>query len=132
MLERLSDVASRALLEALPERAKIDDDAVPALLDSADGNPLFLEQIAALAADRQLKNEAVPPTLEALLASRLDLLPDDEREVLERAAVIGREFSHEAVDALRHRTIPAQAGSSLMALVRRRLALPRSRRAAQC
>ena len=94
------------------------------MLHSADGNPLFLEQIAAFAAERPLAPGEVPPTLETLLASRLDLLPEAERDVVERAAVVGREFSREAVDALSPPGEGAAVGPSLMALMRRRLVRP--------
>ena len=124
MLEPLSDAAARALLDALPERALVEDDAVGTMLDSADGNPLFLEQIAAFAAERPLAPGEVPPTLETLLASRLDLLSEAERDVIERAAVVGREFSREAVDALSPPDEVAAVGPSLMALMRRRLVRP--------
>ena len=60
VLEPLADAAARALLDALPERALIEDDAVGTMLDSADGNPLFLEQIAAFAAERPLAPGEVP------------------------------------------------------------------------
>ena len=49
---------------------------------------------------RGLGQEAIPPTIHALLAARLDRLPGEERAVLERAAVIGREFTAGAVDSL--------------------------------
>ena len=124
VLEPLSDAAARALLDALPERALVEDDAVGTMLDSADGNPLFLEQIAAFAAERPLAPGEVPPTLETLLASRLDFLSEAERDVIERAAVVGREFSREAVDALSPPDEVAAVGPSLMALMRRRLVRP--------
>ena len=124
LLDSLSDAASRALLDALPERANVGDDLVAMMLDTAEGNPLFLEQIAALAADRPLAPGEVPPTLDALLASRLDLLSGEERDMLERAAVVGREFSRAAVDALSPPDELGAVSSSLMALVRRRLVRP--------
>ena len=76
VLEPLSDAAALALLDALPERARVGDDTIGTMLHSADGNPLFLEQIAAFAAERPLAPGEVPPTLETLLASRLDLLSE--------------------------------------------------------
>ena len=63
----------------------------------------------------------VPPTLDSLLASRLDRLPPDEHELLQRAAVIGREFWRSAV---LHLTPPDEAATldrGLMSLVRRGL-----------
>ena len=41
--------------------------------------------------------ETVPPSVEALLASRLDALEAGERALLERAAVVGRDFARSAV-----------------------------------
>ena len=43
---------------------------------------------------------SVPPTIHALLAARIDGLPDEERMVVERASVVGREFWHGALLAL--------------------------------
>src|SRR5204863_512316 len=68
----------------------------------AEGNPLFLEQLLAMVRSdgvtpRELR---VPPTIEALLAARLDRLDAGERELLEAAAVIGRDFSRRSVTAL--------------------------------
>ena len=62
--------------------------------------PLFLEQLAAHAVEADLASERIPPTLEALLASRIDALAPGERGVLSRAAVIGRAFSRDAIGAL--------------------------------
>ena len=51
---------ARALLDALPGRSRVGADAVAAVLESADGNPLFLEQVAALAAERPLAPGSCP------------------------------------------------------------------------
>ena len=123
-LDRLSDDASQALLAAFPQSDRFDQDVVATMLRTAEGNPLFLEQIAAMAADRPLEAGQVPPTLEALLASRLDALPREERDVLERAAVVGREFWRAAVEALSPGDELAAVGPGLMALVRRRFVRP--------
>ena len=42
----------------------------------------------------------VPPSIQVLLAARLDLLPREERQVLERAAVEGQRFRRSAVERL--------------------------------
>ncbi len=68
------------------------------VVETAEGNPLFVEQL--LAYVDEVGPDAlrsVPPTVEALLAGRLDRLDSDERGVLERAAVAGKDFSLEAV-----------------------------------
>ena len=90
--------------------------------DVAEGNPLFVEQLVALLAeDGQLDD--VPPTIHALLAARLDGLSEAERDLLERASVIGHDFEWEALGKLAaDRKRPS--GTMLAALVRKELIRP--------
>ncbi|MGH3051491.1 MAG: adenylate/guanylate cyclase domain-containing protein, partial [Gaiellaceae bacterium] len=62
----------------------------------AEGNPLFLEQLLALA-EEDGHELAVPHTIQALLSARLDRLAPDERALFEAAAVVGKEFWRSAV-----------------------------------
>jgi class 3 adenylate cyclase/predicted ATPase len=89
------------------------------ITEAAEGNPLFLEQLVAL--EEEGRAEAIPPSIHAILAARLDRLEPDERQVLERAAVIGREFTRGAVSAL---SGDEPVGPTLLALVRRDLIEP--------
>ena len=66
---------------------------------AAGGNPLFLEQLLAFAREGGAI-ESVPPSLEALIAARLDLLDAEERALLQRAAVVGRTFQRAALPEL--------------------------------
>jgi DNA-binding SARP family transcriptional activator len=75
-------------LAATPVDPKVHDDIV----EHSGGNPLFAEQLLALAAEG-VALEHPPASVEALLASRLDRLDLRELEVLRRAAVVGRRFS---------------------------------------
>ena len=68
------------------------------ILEAAGGNPLFLVEMARLAADGG--SVVVPPNVHALLAARVDTLPDDERRALEVAAVLGRTVELDALDDL--------------------------------
>jgi class 3 adenylate cyclase/tetratricopeptide (TPR) repeat protein len=88
---------------------------------AAGGNPLFIEEMLAMAGDRD-GEVVVPPTLQALLAARLDQLDPAERSVLERAAIEGEIFHRGAVQAL----APAetQVTPNLAALVRKELIRP--------
>ena len=82
------------------------------VLGRAEGNPLFLEELlgtlverGALRADRWNEElvpgeAAVPDTVQAVLAARIDLLPAQEKAALHAAAVIGRVFSASAVGEL--------------------------------
>ena len=77
--------------------AVVDEETRERIVELAEGNALYAEQLASFAADG---GEGLPPTLEAVLAGRLGRLDPAERSVLQRAAVVGREFSLGAVAAL--------------------------------
>ena len=66
---------------------------------AAGGNPLFVEEMVAVAGEAG-GEVVVPPTLQALLAARLDQLDSAERGVLERGAVEGEVFHRGSVQAL--------------------------------
>ena len=117
-LEPLSGDDSERLVEALG--AEIDESERERILAGAEGNPLFVEQMLALAVEGS-PAEAIPPTIHALLAARLDRLAEEERAVLEQAAVIGREFTAGAVNSL---SGEQAVGSMLLSLVRRDLIEP--------
>ena len=57
------------------------------IVAAAEGNPLFLEEMVALVREVGEREVAVPPTIQALLAARLDQLSPDERTVLEALAL---------------------------------------------
>src|SRR4029079_3429302 len=80
------------------------------ILAAAEGNPLFLEQLVAIRSHDPSK--AVPPSIQALLAARVDGLPHHARRVVEAAAVEGREFRRGVVAALLadHRDVNVDAG----------------------
>jgi tetratricopeptide (TPR) repeat protein len=98
VLGPLSPEESNALLNVLAGTSEIPDEARARVVEAAEGNPLFVEQLATAF----LLGEAatLPPTLEALLAARLDRLGPGERAVMDAAAVAGREFSGPGVQEL--------------------------------
>jgi class 3 adenylate cyclase/ketosteroid isomerase-like protein len=81
------------------------------VLATSEGNPLFVgELVRMLVQEGTLRREGdrwvtsvevakldMPPTIQVLLAARIERLRPEERAVLERAAVIGRQFSRAAV-----------------------------------
>ena len=73
--------------------------AARADLAGGGGNPLFIGEMLAMAGEDG-GEVVVPPTLQALLAARLDQLDDAERAVLECGAVEGEVFHRGAVQAL--------------------------------
>ena len=92
------------------------------VLQAAEGNPLFLEEMLALVGEAGGEAVEVPPTIKALLAARLDQLDPAERAVLGSGSVEGRTFHRGAVAAL------ADGGSAvdqrLVSLVRKELVRP--------
>jgi predicted ATPase/class 3 adenylate cyclase len=122
-LEPLPEQAADELIDTLLAGATLGAAARTRIADAAEGNPFFLEQMLAMIAEegRALDEVAVPPTIRALLTARLDRLSDNERAVLERAAIMGRVFSWEAVRELWPEADPALVGEQLMTLVRKEL-----------
>ncbi|HEX4747559.1 MAG TPA: BTAD domain-containing putative transcriptional regulator, partial [Gaiellaceae bacterium] len=98
-LDTLSTEETEALVDALGG-AILESDQRSRLVETVEGNPLFLEQLLALALEGGLVDERMPETIQALLAARLDRLGPGERAVLERGAVVGKEFTAEDVVAL--------------------------------
>jgi len=88
---------------------------------AAGGNPLFIEEMLAMAGEAD-GEVVVPPTLQALLAARLDQLETSERSVLERGAIEGEIFHRGAVQALSPEE--TQVTPRLASLVRKELIRP--------
>jgi len=119
LLESLSDEESEVLIDNLLGGASLSDSMRDRISDTAEGNPLFVEQMLALIAqDGRGGDVAVPPTIQALLATRLEQLPADERVAAERASVIGKEFWRTALVEM------GGDAASLPALVRKELIRP--------
>ena len=99
VLDALSAEETDALLDGLGGTI-LESDQRARIVKTAEGNPLFLEQLLALALEGGLGERPFPETIQALLAARLDRLGPGERAVLERAAVIGKRFVLDDVLAL--------------------------------
>jgi class 3 adenylate cyclase/tetratricopeptide (TPR) repeat protein len=119
-LDPLPEPDSEALLDELG--ATLDPNARARVIAAGAGNPLFLEEMVALARDRG-KVEA-PPTIQALLTARLEHLAAEEREVLERGAIEGEVFHRLALRALADEPLAAQVELRLAGLVRKELIRP--------
>jgi len=115
---RLEPLAAEEADELLPE--SFDNDLRARIAHAAGGNPLFLTEMVAMASEAE-GDVAVPATLRALLATRLDQLEPNERSVLERGAVEGEIFHRGAVQAL---SSDGQVTPRLAALVRKGLIRP--------
>ena len=111
-LEPLSDAAMNELLDGLVPG--LPDSMKKTIVSRADGIPLYaVETVRMLVAQGKLSEQdgayravsdidtiAIPETLTALIAARLDGLGPDEKSVLQAAAVLGQSFSVEALEAL--------------------------------
>jgi class 3 adenylate cyclase/tetratricopeptide (TPR) repeat protein len=97
LLEPLDAAETEQLLDAL---GGVEGHLRRRVAAAAEGNPLFLEEMVALVRESGPGQVVVPPTIQALLAARLDQLEHDERAVLERGSVEGRVFHVSAVRAL--------------------------------
>lgn len=124
-LQPLSHSEADALIDNLLSGADVSERLRKSILAAAEGNPLFVEQMLALARESEGGDElVVPPTIQALLAARLDRLEPGERAVIERASVEGRLFHGGAVSALISEDESQGLSTQLMALIRKELIRP--------
>ena len=137
LLEPLAAEESATLLEHLAGEAALPGDATERITRTAEGNPLFLEELLAMLIEEgrlrrdggrwvadDLGAATTPPTIQALLAARLDRLAGEERALLDRASVMGQAFDRAAVLALTPEPARAAADAHLLALVRKELLRP--------
>jgi DNA-binding SARP family transcriptional activator len=105
VLDALPPAAMREILARLLPGA-VDDATVGELVERADGNPLYLEELLRAlleggGMERRRRtwtttlapSSLLPPALEGLLVARIDRLSDGPRRLAEVAAVVGREFA---------------------------------------
>ena len=126
LLAPLSEGDSSVLIDNLVGEAELPPEMRGRIMAAAEGNPLFVEQMLAMLgengrADGELE---IPPTIQALLAERLDRLAPDERAVIERAAVVGGRFWLGAVADLSEEAIRPEVGATLQLLLRKELVRP--------
>ena len=89
-LEPLTDGASRELAEQFL-RDSVAEQGAGAVAETAEGNPLFIQELAASIAERSTAGK-LPTSVRAIIAARLDSLPANERSLLVDASVAGRVF----------------------------------------
>jgi class 3 adenylate cyclase len=137
-LEPLSEVESEELVASLLGRAELPAELRGQISRAAEGNPLFVEELLGKLIDDgflvtagdgwsalgDLRQLAIPPTIQALLAARLDGLNGEERSVIERAAVEGKVFHRGAVTDLTPEPMRGQVRDRLASLMRMELVRP--------
>jgi class 3 adenylate cyclase len=119
-LEPLVGDEARQLAGILLAQASTDgrDGRADEIAAAADGNPLFIEQLAAVMSEGA-SGDSLPSTIRGLVAARLDALPPAERQVVLDAAVVGKTFWGGALERMGHQ--PADLQATLAALERRDL-----------
>ena len=118
-LEALSESDAQGLLSALGAPGAVHE----RIAELAEGNPLFIEQLAAFAGEGGL-DVTLSGSIRGVLHARLDRLDREERDVLERASVLGRSFPLDAVLQLMPAAEREQAQTRIFELVRRGLIQP--------
>ena len=121
LLEPLAAGDADALVGAL--RRELPADLRERVVRTAEGNPLFVEQLLAHVADDP-HADTVPPTIQALLAARIDRLEPAERAVVQCGAVEGRLFHRGVVAELLEDGGGAAVGATLLALSRKQFVRP--------
>ncbi len=92
-LDPLGESETRELVLGLLHADELEESVVAAIAERAEGNPLFVEEmVRRLAEEDEASAAELPPTVQALLAARLDSLEPFQRRLLAHAAVVGRTF----------------------------------------
>jgi class 3 adenylate cyclase/tetratricopeptide (TPR) repeat protein len=113
----------------------LDEAVQERIVEAAAGNPLFVEQMLSMMIDdghlarengrwapsSGLAEVSVPPTIQALLAARLDLLGPEERAVIEAASVAGLVFPEDALRELVSDEVAGRIEALLGSLSRKHL-----------
>jgi class 3 adenylate cyclase/predicted ATPase len=118
-LDPLPPESAEALLDALLGPDPSFGDVRRLLIARTQGNPFFLEEslrslveTGALVGDRgayrlgrSVSTIEIPATVQAVLAARIDRLPEDEKDLLQTAAVVGRDVSFGVLEAIVDRPV---------------------------
>jgi class 3 adenylate cyclase/tetratricopeptide (TPR) repeat protein len=138
LLEPLDGDEASTLVDNLLGRSEIPARVRERILEAAEGNPLFVEEMLGMLVDEgllrfddgrwraagDLADVTVPRTIQLLLAARVDRLDPEERAVMERGSVEGKVFHAGAVASLAPEPLRPSVPSRLMALTRKELIRP--------
>jgi class 3 adenylate cyclase/tetratricopeptide (TPR) repeat protein len=137
-LRPLEPTHSEQLIQNLLGRTYLPPEVRTKIVESAEGNPLFAEELLRMLIDDGLLRRddghwvaagdltrlSAPGTIQALIAARLDRLEDEERAVIQRASIAGKVFYWGAVTELSPHDVRDMVGGNLQTLLRKELILP--------
>ncbi len=138
-LAPLSRDESSLVVDHLIGKTSLDEVARARIIEAAQGNPLFVEQMLSMLIDDGILDRdewgrwvltsdigalTIPPSISALLTARLDRLGHAERMSLERGSVIGQVFYRGAVEELVPDGVREHVSRALGALVEKELIHP--------
>jgi hypothetical protein len=103
----LTNDETAQLLQRLLDRAVLDADAQQAVLQRAEGNPLYAEEYARMLAEHENGDLPLPETVQGLIAARVDGLAPAEKTLLQDASVIGKVFWPSALASADDRVLHA-------------------------
>jgi class 3 adenylate cyclase/tetratricopeptide (TPR) repeat protein len=106
-LHALAETESRQLVANLLEIEALPEEVRRTILDKAEGNPFFVEEVIRMLIDQgaiirrergwaaraEVETSKLPDTVQGLLLARIDRLPDEAKSTIRVASVIGRQFS---------------------------------------
>lgn len=141
-LEPITHEESYVILQSSLPNSILPSTLIETILDRAEGNPFFLEEIIRMLIDRGIvkqdelhqwilnpvfadsiesRDPLIPDTVQGVLTARLDLLSPDEREILCEASIIGRSFLPEAILAMNSQMTPERLTESITNLAQKDL-----------
>ncbi|HVO45453.1 MAG TPA: AAA family ATPase [Steroidobacteraceae bacterium] len=101
-LRVLPTEAARRIVEAVTDNAPLSEVETSLIVRKAEGNPFFLEELSLALLEHQDLGlgQALPDTIQGVLAARIDRLPEAAKRTLQICAVLGREFPLKLLEAV--------------------------------
>jgi DNA-binding winged helix-turn-helix (wHTH) protein/tetratricopeptide (TPR) repeat protein len=101
-LQRLSSRDSLTLVHSILVREHLPDAVVQMILEKAEGNPFFLEELTRAVIEHGdfRSGRTVPDTIQGVIMARIDRLSGEPKRLLQTASILGRTFSMPLLEAL--------------------------------
>ncbi|MGH7412226.1 MAG: sigma 54-interacting transcriptional regulator [Candidatus Methylomirabilis sp.] len=101
-LQPLSPQDSLSVVHSVLQTEQVPEPLAQLILDKAEGNPFFLEEVARGVGEQGDLPQAlaVPDTIQEVLLARINRLPDEPKRLLQAASVLGREVSLRLLEAI--------------------------------